>query len=121
MMLFKTELPFIEKMQVTFYTDQAEVEKQLEAAKEIFKARDARTKDLHDEDVDVFYGCTLCQSFAPTNVCVVAPDRVSLCGAINWFDGRAAAKVDPEGPQFSIDKGECLDASTGEYTRNNFV
>ncbi|AYK14421.1 MAG: CO dehydrogenase/CO-methylating acetyl-CoA synthase complex subunit beta [Methanosarcina flavescens] len=121
MMLFKTELPFIEKMQVTFYTDQAEVEKQMTEAKEIFKARDARTKDLHDEDVDVFYGCTLCQSFAPTNVCVVSPDRVSLCGAINWFDGRAAAKVDPEGPQFSIDKGELLDANTGEYSGVNEV
>lgn len=121
MMLFKTELPFIEKMQVTFYTDKAEVEKQLEEAKEIFKARDARTKDLHDEDVDVFYGCTLCQSFAPTNVCVVSPDRVSLCGAINWFDGRAAAKVDPEGPQFSIDKGECIDPEKGEYTGINDI
>lgn len=121
MMLFKTELPFIEKMQVTFYTDQAEVEKQLAEAKEIFKARDARTKDLHDEDVDVFYGCTLCQAFAPTNVCVVSPDRISLCGAINWFDGRAAAKVDPEGPQFSIEKGELLDASTGEYSGVNEI
>ncbi|PAV12518.1 acetyl-CoA decarbonylase/synthase complex subunit beta, partial [Methanosarcina spelaei] len=121
MMLFKTELPFIEKMQVTFYTDQAEVEKQMVAAKEIFKARDARTKDLRDEDVDVFYGCTLCQSFAPTNVCVVSPDRVSLCGAINWFDGRAAAKVDPEGPQFAIEKGDLLDANTGEYSGVNDI
>ena len=121
MMLFKTELPFIEKMQVTFYTEKAEVEKQMEIAKEIFKARDLRTKDLHDEDVDVFYGCTLCQSFAPTNVCVVSPDRVSLCGAINWFDGRAAAKVDPEGPQFEIAKGDLLDASTGEYSGVNAI
>ena len=121
MMLFKTELPFIEKMQVTFYTDKEEVEKQMVEAKEIFKARDARTKDLHDEDVDVFYGCTLCQSFAPTNVCVVSPDRVSLCGAINWFDGRAAAKVDPEGPQFSIDKGECIDPQKGEYSGINDI
>ncbi|KKG40403.1 acetyl-CoA decarbonylase/synthase complex subunit beta [Methanosarcina mazei] len=121
MMLFKTELPFIEKMQVTFYTDQAEVEKQMVTAKEIFKARDARTKDLRDEDVEVFYGCTLCQSFAPTNVCVVSPDRVSLCGAINWFDGRAAAKVDPEGPQFAIEKGELLDANTGEYSGVNDI
>ena len=121
MMLFKTELPFIEKMQVTFYTDEAEVNKQMEIAKEIFKARDARTKDLHDEDVDVFYGCTLCQSFAPTNVCVVSPDRVSLCGAINWFDGRAAAKVDPEGPQFEITKGDLLDPNTGEYSGVNEI
>ena len=64
---------------------------------------------IHDEDVDLFYGCSLCQSFAPTSVCVITPDRIALCGAINWFDGRAAAKVDPEGPQFAIEKGECLD------------
>ncbi len=121
MMLFKTELPFIEKMQVTFYTDEAEVQKQIDEAMGIFKARDARTKDLHDEDVDIFYGCTLCQSFAPTNVCVVSPDRVSLCGAINWFDGRAAAKVDPEGPQFEIAKGDLIDAASGEYAGINEV
>ncbi|MDI9396110.1 MAG: CO dehydrogenase/CO-methylating acetyl-CoA synthase complex subunit beta [Euryarchaeota archaeon] len=121
MMLFKTELPFIEKMQVTFYTDEEEVKKQMDEAMEIFRARDARTKDLHDEDVDVFYGCTLCQSFAPTSVCVVSPDRIALCGAINWFDGRAAAKVDPEGPQFEIAKGELLDAKTGEYSGVNEI
>jgi acetyl-CoA decarbonylase/synthase complex subunit beta len=119
MMLFKNELPFIEKIETTYITDMAEAEKELEVAMEAYKARDERTRDLHDEDVDVFYGCTLCQSFAPTNVCVVTPDRISLCGAINWFDGRAAAKVDPEGPQFAIEKGEVIDAEGGEYSGVN--
>ncbi len=117
--LYKAELPFIEKMEATFITDPDEVKKQLDGAMEIFAQRDARTRDLHDEDVDLFYGCTLCQSFAPTNVCVVTPDRVSLCGAINWFDGRAAANVDPEGPNFAIEKGECIDEIGGEYTGVN--
>jgi acetyl-CoA decarbonylase/synthase complex subunit beta len=115
MMLFKNELPFIEKIEALYVTDPEEVEKQRSEAIKIYEARDARTRDLHDEDVDVFYGCTLCQSFAPTNVCVVTPDRISLCGAINWFDGRAAAKVDPEGPQFAISKGEIIDEVGGEY------
>lgn len=119
MMLFKNELPFIEKIETTYITDLAEVEKELDGAIATYKARDERTRDLHDEDVDVFYGCTLCQSFAPTNVCVVTPDRISLCGAINWFDGRAAAKVDPEGPQFAIEKGEVIDAVGGEYSGVN--
>ncbi len=119
MMLFKNELPFIEKIETTYITDMAEAEKELEVAMEAYKARDERTRDLHDEDVDMFYGCTLCQSFAPTNVCVVTPDRISLCGAINWFDGRAAAKVDPEGPQFAIEKGEVIDAVGGEYSGVN--
>jgi len=74
---------------------------------------------LHDEDVDEFYQCTLCQSFAPTNVCVVSPDRIALCGAMSWFDSRAAARVDPEGPNAPIPKGECIDPIGGEYTGVN--
>jgi acetyl-CoA decarbonylase/synthase complex subunit beta len=37
------------------------------------------------------------------------------------MDGRAASRVDPKGPIFEIAKGECLDASTGEYTGVNAV
>jgi len=121
MMLFKNEMPFIEKMEALYITDLEEIEKRLPDVEAIYKARDARTRDLHDEDVDTFYGCSLCQSFAPTNVCIVTPDRVSLCGAINWFDGRAAAKVDPDGPQFAIAKGECIDEIGGEYEGVNEV
>ncbi|PXF51812.1 MAG: CO dehydrogenase/CO-methylating acetyl-CoA synthase complex subunit beta [Candidatus Methanophagaceae archaeon] len=117
--LFKSELPFIEKMAVEFVTDEAEVEKRLEEASRIYEARDAKARGLHDEDVDEFYQCTLCQSFAPTNVCVVSPDRFALCGAMSWFDSRAAARVDPEGPNAPIPKGECLDPVGGEYTGVN--
>jgi acetyl-CoA decarbonylase/synthase complex subunit beta len=117
--LYKAEMPFIEKMEVTILTDPAKVKEEEEKAREIYKARDERAKGLHDEDVDVFYGCTLCQAFAPTSACVVSPDRPSLCGAITWFDGRAAAKVDPEGPQFAITKGAATDAVAGEYASIN--
>jgi len=118
-MLFKEELPFIERMEATFITDEAEVEKRLEETNEIYKARDEKTRGLHDEDVDEFYQCTLCQSFAPTNVCVVTPDRIALCGAMSWFDSRAAARVDPEGPNAPIPKGDCIDPIGGEYTGVN--
>jgi acetyl-CoA decarbonylase/synthase complex subunit beta len=121
MMLFKNELPFIEKIEAIYITDEDAVKEELDKAMEIYRKRDERTRNLHDEDVDTFYGCLLCQSFAPTNVCVITPDRVSLCGAINWFDGRAAAKVDPEGPNFPISKGECIDPVGGEYTGVNEV
>jgi acetyl-CoA decarbonylase/synthase complex subunit beta len=119
MMLFKNEMSFIEKIEATYITDIDKVQEALDEAMGVYAARDERTRNLHDEDVDVFYGCTLCQSFAPTSVCVITPDRIALCGAINWFDGRAAAKVDPEGPQFAIEKGECLDEIGGEYTGVN--
>ncbi|MCD4815037.1 MAG: CO dehydrogenase/CO-methylating acetyl-CoA synthase complex subunit beta [Methanosarcinales archaeon] len=121
MMLFTNELPFIEKIEATYITDIEKVEEELAKAMERYASRDERTRNLHDEDVDTFYGCSLCQSFAPTSVCVITPDRIALCGAINWFDGRAAAKVDPEGPQFPIEKGELLDEIGGEYSGVNEV
>src|SRR5512137_189162 len=117
--LYKAEMPFIEKMEITIVTDPAKVKEELAKAMAVYKTRDERAKGLHDEEVDVFYGCTLCQAFAPTSACVVTPDRPSLCGAITWFDGRAAAKVDPEGPQFAITKGTATDVITGEYAAIN--
>ncbi|RJS85255.1 CO dehydrogenase/CO-methylating acetyl-CoA synthase complex subunit beta [Candidatus Bathyarchaeota archaeon] len=117
--LFKSELPFIEKLQITFITDPKKVDEMYEMAMKVYEARDARARGLRDEDVEEFYGCNLCQSFAPTHTCVITPQRYANCGAISWFDGRAAARVDPKGPIFRIPKGECLDPIKGEYTGAN--
>jgi len=117
--LFTSELFAIEKMSITFVTDPAKVEELLADALKVYAARDERLKGMKEEDVDEFYGCVLCQSFAPTHVCVITPERIANCGAINWFDGRAAYKLDPEGPIFAVEKGECLDEVRGEYTGVN--
>lgn len=119
--LFREEFPIIEKISITILTDKVEVEAFLEKAESLYEERDARARELSDEDVDVFYGCVMCQSFAPTHVCIVTPDRTALCGAINWFDCRAAAKMDPEGPIFEIEKGTILDEVKGEYENVNLV
>lgn len=119
--LFREEFPIIEAISVTILTDEAEVKPFLEIAKSQYEERDARARELSDEDVDVFYGCVMCQSFAPTHVCIVTPDRTALCGAINWFDCRAAAKMDPEGPIFEVEKGKLLDDVKGEYENVNAV
>jgi len=121
MRLYKSELPFIEKMQITFYTDPEKVEELYAGAIEIYDSRDARARGMSDDEVDVFYGCSLCQSFAPTHLCVITPQRYANCGAISWFDGRATAKVDPKGPVFEILKGTLIDAVTGEYEGVNQV
>jgi acetyl-CoA decarbonylase/synthase complex subunit beta len=121
MRLFKSELPIIEKIQVTFITDPAKVKESWKEALELYEARDARARGLKDEEVDKFYGCTLCQSFAPTHVCVITPQRYSNCGSISWFDGRASARIDPKGPVFEIDKGETIDAEKGEFSGVNEV
>ncbi len=119
--LLKEEFPIIEKISVSVFTDESEVEAFLETARAAYEVRDARARELSDEDVDVFYGCVMCQSFAPSHVCVVTPDRTALCGAINWFDCRAAAKMDPDGPIFEVSKGEVLDAEKGEYSDVNVM
>ncbi|MEM2896916.1 MAG: CO dehydrogenase/CO-methylating acetyl-CoA synthase complex subunit beta [Candidatus Bathyarchaeia archaeon] len=113
--LFKTSFPMIEKIQITFYTEDEKLNEMFSKALEVYEARDKRARMLEDEDVDEFYGCVLCQSFAPTHVCVISPNRISLCGSISWFDARAAAKIDPKGPNFPVPKGECLDGVRGIY------
>ena len=119
--LLKEEFPIIEKIAVNIFTEQSEVEAFLETARAAYDVRDSRARELSDEDVDVFYGCVMCQSFAPSHVCIVTPDRTALCGAINWFDCRAAAKMDPDGPIFEITKGKVLDDVKGEYSDVNAV
>lgn len=114
--LFKSELPFIEKIQFTFLTDPDRVREMWEEALRVYEARDAKARGLKDEEVDAFYGCTLCQSFAPTHVCIITPQRYANCGAISWFDGRASARVDPKGPVFRIERGDLLDPEKGEFS-----
>ena len=119
--LFKSELSIIEKIQITFITDPAKVQELHPQALQDYETRDARARGLKDEEVDKFYGCMLCQSFAPSHVCVISPQRYSNCGAISWFDGRASASIDPKGPVFAIERGELIDAEKGEYAGVNEV
>ncbi|MCK5670975.1 CO dehydrogenase/CO-methylating acetyl-CoA synthase complex subunit beta [Candidatus Bathyarchaeota archaeon] len=119
--LYKSEMTFIEKMQITFITDPEKVKEMYPETMEIYEARDAKARGMSDDDVDVFYGCSLCQSFAPTHLCVITPQRYANCGAISWFDGKATAKVDPKGPIFEIPKGALIDEITGEYEEVNRI
>ncbi len=117
--LYKNELPIIEKIQITFFTDPAKVKVMHAEALKIYEARDSKARGMKDEDVDKFYGCSLCQSFAPTHVCVITPQRYSNCGSISWFDARATARIDPKGPVYEIEKGEPINPEKGEYSGVN--
>ena len=119
MTLFTSEMEMIEKISITFVTDPGKVAELLPKAQAIFRSRDERLRGMRDEDVEDFYGCIMCQSFAPKHVCVITPERTSLCGCITWLDGKAAFKMDPEGSCFRIEKGECLDAVLGSYSGVN--
>ncbi|MHA1792974.1 MAG: CO dehydrogenase/CO-methylating acetyl-CoA synthase complex subunit beta [Promethearchaeota archaeon] len=121
MRLYKAELPIVEKIQVTIYTDREKMKSYYDEAMQIYEERDARVRGMTDEGVDLFYGCVLCQSFAPTHVCIITPERTGLCGAINWFDARASARVDPKGPNFKVEKGAVIDPELGEYEGVNAI
>ncbi len=112
----------VDKVQVTLTTDEARVTEILKEARDTFKKRDARIADLSDEAEGTYYSCTLCQSFAPSHVCVVTPERTGLCGAYNWLDCKAAFEINPTGPNQPIEKGEVLDERLGKWTGvNEFV
>jgi acetyl-CoA synthase len=106
----------VDKVQVTIYTDEADVLRLQDEAKKVYKERDLRMAGLVDEAVDIFYSCLLCQSFAPSHVCVISPERLGLCGAFNWLDCKAAFEIDPTGGNQPIKKGELLDSRYGRYT-----
>jgi acetyl-CoA synthase len=112
----------VDKVEVTIYTNDKDVEEWLAKAREKYAFRDERTAGMIDETTDIFYSCTLCQSFAPTHVCVVTPERLGLCGAYNWLDCKAAYEIDPTGPNQPISKGDAIDEVKGQWKNvNEFV
>lgn len=119
--LFKSAFPVIEKMRIVFVTDPKTVELLHGQALKVYDERDRRALGLRDEDVDTFYSCKLCQSFAPTHACIITPERPSACGAITWLDARVAALIDPKGPIQPVPKGRTVDPFAGEYEGANEV
>jgi len=106
----------VDKVQVTLYTEEADVLRVMEEARKAYRERDQRLGALTDEAVDTFYSCLLCQSFAPSHVCVITPERLGLCGAYNWLDAKAAYEIDPTGGNQPVPKGELIDPRYGRYT-----
>ncbi|MEW6266910.1 MAG: acetyl-CoA decarbonylase/synthase complex subunit alpha/beta [Thermodesulfobacteriota bacterium] len=112
----------LDKVQVTLYTDKAKVDEITAKARTVYKARDARVENMTDEEINIYYSCTLCQSFAPNHVCVVSPERTGLCGAYNWMDCKASFEINPNGPNQPIEKGEVLDQKLGIFKGcNEFI
>ncbi len=117
---FMSDYPaIVDKVKVTLVTDPEEVEKRLQVAKKVYDERNRRLEAMTDESVDTFYSCLLCQSFAPNHVCVITPERLGLCGAYNWLDGKAAYEIDELGPNQPLNKGECLDPVKGVWSGVN--
>ncbi len=109
----------IDRVQVKVYTDGDKIKPLLEEARGIYRERDDRISGMTDDDVDEFYSCTLCQSYAPNHVCIVTPQRLGLCGAYTWLDCKASHRIDPHGPNEPVAKGKCLDHTLGQWQKVN--
>jgi len=111
-----------DKMQVKIYTEEAKVKETVDKAKAVYATRDARIEGMTDETIDIYYSCTLCQSFAPSHVCVISPERTGLCGSYNWMDCKAANEINPTGPNQPVPKGDIIDAKFGQWQGvNEFI
>ena len=111
-----------DKLQVKIYTEEDKVNEIVAKAKAVYGARDIRIEGMTDETTDTYYSCTLCQSFAPSHVCVISPERTGLCGSYNWMDCKAAYEINPTGPNQPVEKGETIDAKFGQWKGvNEFV
>ena len=111
---FLSDYPaIVDKVKVTLITDPVEAEKRLAVARRVYDERNRRMEAMTDESVDIFYSCLLCQSFAPNHVCIITPERLGLCGAYNWLDGKAAYEIDETGPNQPVKKGDCVDPKKG--------
>jgi acetyl-CoA synthase len=106
----------VDKVQIKIITDPDLHAEWLAKAREAYNFRNLRLAEMTDESVDIFYSCTLCQSFAPDHVCVVSPERLGLCGAYNWLDCKASYQINPTGPNQPIEKGETIDEWKGYFS-----
>jgi acetyl-CoA synthase len=105
----------VDKCQVTLVTDPEKVAQLRKDANAIYDKRDERLKSLTDETVDCFYTCTLCQSFSPSHVCIVTPERLGLCGAVSWLDAKSTNELQPNGPCQVVTKTKVIDEAKGAY------
>ncbi len=112
----------VDKVRVTIYTKPEDVTGRLEEVRKAFTERDERIMGMKDNTINLFYSCTLCQSFAPTHVCVVSPERSGLCGSVSWLDAKASFEITPTGPNQPIEKGAVIDEAAGQWEGvNNFL
>lgn len=106
----------VDKVEVILYVDDKDVLELRDKAREEYRQRDQRLAKLVDEDVEDFYSCLLCQSFAPKHVCVITPERPGLCGAFSWLDAKASYEIEPTGGNQPVEKGQLIDPVYGRYS-----
>ncbi len=111
----------IDAVDITFSTNSAYVSDSLKKAKEHYSSRDKKLMNLTDEDVNEFYTCTVCQTYAPGHICIITPERPSVCGSVTWIDAKVGSEINPGGRQRPFPKGVCIDSEKGIWSGINDI
>ncbi len=109
----------IEKVEVALITEPKAHADGLEKARAIYEARKKRIASLTDDQVDLFFTCTHCRTFAPNNVSIITPEHVSPCGECSWFDARASFELDPAAGRRPLKPGKLIDIKKGIWEGTN--
>ena len=113
----------VEKVEISLITEPGCRAKWEAKAREVHERREKRLASLTDSQVDVFYVCRNCRSFAPNNVTIISPERVSPCGKCNWLDAKAGFEMHLTSVRRPIRLGKPIDIKKGiwdglnEYAR----
>lgn len=83
--------------------------------------RGAQRVFMPDTQADVFYSCVICQSVHPGHVCIIAPERGSMCGSFGWSQAKAFHRLLPFGPCQPVTTGEAVDSASGSWSGVNQV
>lgn len=111
----------LSRVQITIITDSEQAQALAERAQAVYDRRDGRLSGMTDEEVDKFYTCTLCQTIASSHICVISPEHVGVCGAMDWMDAQAAVNIRPVGPNQAVEKEGLLDDRLGQWESVNRV
>ncbi len=113
----------VEKVEISLITEPGSRAKWEAKAREVHDRREKRLASLTDSQVDVFYVCRNCRSFAPNNVTIISPERISPCGKCNWLDAKAGFEMHLTSVRRPIRLGKPIDIKKGiweglnEYAR----
>ncbi len=117
--LFKSELPIIEKVQITFVTDPAKLEEMTPEAMQAYESRDAKARGLKDakstHSTDVH---SANHSHQATSALSHHKDTATAAQSAGLTAKPQQALI-PKGPVFAIPRGEMINEEKGEFTGVN--
>ncbi|HTP00094.1 MAG TPA: hypothetical protein VMJ64_01870 [Anaerolineales bacterium] len=112
---YREDVAAVEQIEITLFTEPQEVSNWIATARQVYAARRQHLTELDDSQADVFFVCTNCRAFAPNNVSIISPQRVSPCGQCTWLDAKAGYEMGFTRVRRPIKPGKLIDGKRGVW------